>query len=121
MFTIANHLRSVPGNDGVTIFDLNSQETQTLNLMASFICQCLQEGRFSASGFLERFGVRTTKDGFTRIHRNDLKDDLQSILVRLFVLGDSVRKETLLRSGVNNKVSAAFERLDMVRSFIYAP
>ncbi len=44
MFVVADNIKSVPGNNGITLFNLNTLETQSLNLIASFIWQHLHDG-----------------------------------------------------------------------------
>src|SRR5579863_1619450 len=83
--------------------------------------QCLRGGGFSADGLVRRFGARNTREGLARISRTDLNDDLLSILTRLFLLEESVKKESLRRARVTERICAAFERLDLIRTFPYAP
>lgn len=87
----------------------------------TLVRQCLRQSEFSPHGFMMRFGVSTSYDGFEHIHRNDLGNDALSVIVKLFVLGDSVKKKSLFDAGVTAEVCSALERLDLVRTFAYAP
>jgi hypothetical protein len=83
--------------------------------------QGLRQSHFSVDGFMKRFGIKTTKDGFEKLSTSDFSDDLLSNLTRLFILGDSVKKDSLISGGFSSEACAALERLDLVRTFKYAP
>lgn len=44
MFYTPSHVRCAPGDRGITLFDLDSQEALELNMVGSFIWQHLQDG-----------------------------------------------------------------------------